>query len=202
MIYTIGHSNYEIDDFLKIASSYGIDFIVDVRSSPYSKYCPQFNKKIIKNALSNAGIKYLFLGKELGARPNDSSSYYGGRVQFEHLRNTELFKQGIAKLKDGENKECVLAIMCSEKSPIDCHRTILISRILKEDGVDVMHIISDTEVIDQSQIEEQLQKKFKLDPLLFDTENAAQERIAGAYKKQEEQIACTQNMENEIGSEY
>lgn len=202
MIYTVGHSNYEIDDFLKIVSTYNIDFIVDVRSSPYSQYCPQFNKEIVKNALSNAGIKYLFLGKELGARPDDPSCYYGGRVQFELLRKTELFKQGIARLKDGVSKECVLAIMCSEKNPIDCHRTILISKILKENGMNTKHIISDTEVIDQNQIEQQLQKKFKLEPQLFDTENAAQERIADAYKKQENRIACTQNTESEIGSGY
>lgn len=202
MIYTVGHSNYEIDNFIKVISSYGIDFIVDVRSSPYSKYCPQFNRENIKDSLKNIGIQYLFLGKELGARPNDSSCYYGGRVQFDLLRKTELFKQGIARLKDAESKVCLLAIMCSEKNPIDCHRTVLISRVLKEEGIDVKHIISDTEVIDQSQIEEQLQKKFKLEPLLFDSENAAQERVAEAYEKQEEHITYKQNVETKIGSEY
>ena len=132
MIYTIGHSNYEIDDFLKIVSNYTIDVIVDVRSSPYSNYCPQFNKDVIKNALSNAGVKYLFLGKELGARPSDPSCYYSGKVQFDLLRKTELFKQGIARLKDGQGKNCVLAIMCSEKNPIDCHRTIPLPLIIRK----------------------------------------------------------------------
>jgi len=202
VIYTIGHSNYEMSTFLNIVSNYGIDIIVDVRSAPYSKYCPQFNKEVIKNSLDKAGVKYLFLGKELGARPDDPSCYYGGMVQFDLLRKTELFKNGIAKIKDGISKGYVLAIMCSEKNPIECHRTILISRVLEEEGLEVKHILNDTEVIEHIQIEEQLQKKFKLEPLLFDAENAKRERIEEAYKKQEERITYTQNMENEIGAEY
>lgn len=202
MIYTIGHSNYEMNDFLHMVATYGIDIIVDVRSAPYSKYCPQFNKEVIQKSLSNVGVKYLFLGKELGARPEDKSCYCGGRVQFGLLRNTALFKEGIARIKAGENKKYRLAIMCSEKNPIDCHRAILVSRVLVEEGVEVKHIISDTEVIDHRQLEQQLQKKFKIEPLLFDTENAAKDRIAEAYKRQEEQITYTQITEAEIGTEH
>lgn len=202
MVYTVGHSNRDINDFIKIIVSYGINCIVDVRSSPFSKYCHQFNKEVIKEVLQNARIKYLFLGKELGARPDDLSCYYKGRVQFDLLRKTELFKQGIARLKDGEDKGCVVAVMCSEKNPIDCHRTILISRVLKENGIELKHIISETESIDQNQLEEQLLKKFKMEPTLFDTENAMNDRIVDAYKKQEEHITYTLNMENTIESEH
>jgi len=202
VIYTIGHSNYKLSDFLNIVTSFGIEVVVDVRSTPYSKYCPQFDKVSIKNSLNNAGVQYLFLGRELGARPDDSSCYYGERVQFGLLRNTDLFKSGIARLKNAASKGCVVAIMCSEKDPIECHRTLLISRVLKEDGVEVKHIINEAEVLDQNQIEEQLQKKFKLEPLLFDTNTAEQSRILEAYKKQEEQIIYSQTMEHEIGPEY
>lgn len=202
MIYTIGHSNYKMDDFLSVVSSYGIDIIIDVRSAPYSKYCPQFNKEVIKNSLDRAGIKYLFLGKELGARPDDLSCYYGRRAQFDLLRKTDLFKKGISRLKEEASKGGELAIMCSEKNPIDCHRTILISRVLKEEELEVKHILNDAETIDQIEIEKQLQRKFKLEPLLFDSQSADRERIKEAYKKQEELITYTQSVEDEIGAEH
>ena len=160
MVYTIGHSNYQIRDFVGLLLTYSIDIIVDVRSAPYSKYCPQFNKEVIQNSLNNAGIKYLFLGKELGARPSDLSCYHGGRVQFDLLRKAVFFKKGIEKLKDEMSQGYALALMCSEKNPIDCHRTILISRVLKEHGLEVKHILNATEIIDQNQIEEQLQFLF------------------------------------------
>lgn len=201
MIYTIGHSNYEMNVFLDIAASYGIDILVDVRSSPYSKYCSQFNKEVIKNALNNAGVEYLFLGKELGARPADLSCYYEGRVQFNLLKKTDLFKKGIDKLKEEVNKGHILAIMCSEKNPAECHRAILISRVLTEEGLEVKHILDKTEIIDQPQIEKQLQKKFKLEPSLFDSQNANWERTTEAYEKQEELIAYTESAEAEIGAE-
>jgi hypothetical protein len=187
-IYTIGHSNYEIDYFLKIVYSYNIEIIVDVRSVPYSKYCPQFNKEPIKKSLNNSGIKYLFLGKELGARPDEPSCYCNGKVKFDILRATELFKRGIYRLEEEVNKGCILAIMCSEKNPIDCHRTILISRVLKKNGLDIKHIVSDIETINQNEIEKQLKKEFNLQPLLFDKEDSPQQRIEEAYKKQEERI--------------
>jgi uncharacterized protein (DUF488 family) len=191
-----------MDDFLSVVSSYGIDIIIDVRSAPYSKYCPQFNKEVIKNSLDRAGIKYLFLGKELGARPDDLSCYYGRRAQFDLLRKTDLFKKGISRLKEEASKGGELAIMCSEKNPIDCHRTILISRVLKEEELEVKHILNDAETIDQIEIEKQLQRKFKLEPLLFDSQSADRERIKEAYKKQEELITYTQSVEDEIGAEH
>lgn len=187
-IYTVGHSNYDTDKFLEIICAYNIQVVVDVRSAPYSKFCPQFNKEIIEKSLQSKGIKYLFLGKELGARPDDTNCYFQGRVNFDRLKESEQFREGILRLKEGLKNRYVLAIMCSEKKPIECHRTILISRTLKEEGIEVKHILGGTEVIDQDQIEEQLQKKFKIEPSLFDTENAAAERIKEAYEKQEEQI--------------
>ena len=201
MIYTVGHSNYDFDVFLKFISKWKIEVIVDVRSAPYSKFCPQFNREVIQKALSNAGIKYLFLGKDLGARPDEPSCYEYGRVKFDLLRKTATFEKAIARLKAGDSKGVVVSLMCSEKNPIDCHRAILVARVLKNEGIEVKHIVSEIELIDQAQIEEQLQEKFKLEPLLFDTETAAQERIADAYKMQEEKITYNQHSESEDGSE-
>lgn len=203
LIYTVGHSNYSTDEFLRILGAYGIQIIVDVRSAPYSKYCPQFNKDIIEKSSQCKGIKYLFLGKELGARPNDPNCYSHGSVSFDRLKESELFKAGIARLQEGIKNNCVLALMCSEKEPISCHRTILISRVLSDAGVEVRHILSSTECCTQLDIEESLQKQFKLEPLLFDTANAAEDRVREAYKHQEEHITYTDEKErNIIGSEY
>ncbi len=188
VIYTIGHSNYDTNQFIKILQSYSIDTVVDIRSAPYSKYCRQFNKKTIDQVLNNSGIKYLFLGKELGARPENPECYEQNRIQYDKLKETELFKQGIERIKDSTSK-CIAALMCSEKEPISCHRTILVSRVLKGEGIEVRHILDENTTVSQDEIEEQLQKKFKLEPLLFDPPDANQARIDEAYKKQEEKIS-------------
>ena len=97
-MYTIGHSNHKADEFIQILHHYQIQLVVDVRSEPYSKYCPQFNKDTIKQMLSNSGIKYLFLGKELGARPEDKDCYVNSKVSFDKLRSLVSFKKGISRL--------------------------------------------------------------------------------------------------------
>ena len=187
IIYTIGHSNYDANQFIAILQSYSIDTVVDIRSAPYSKYCRQFNKKTIDQVLNNNGIKYFFLGKELGARPDSPECYEQSRIQYDKLKETELFIQGIKRIKDDTSK-CIAALMCSEKDPTNCHRTILVSRVLKGEGIEVKHILDENTIVSQDDIEEQLQKKFKLEPLLFDPPDAKQRRIDEAYKKQEERI--------------
>lgn len=184
-IYTIGHSNHEIDKFMRLLKQHGIEVVADVRTSPYSKYSPQFNKDVIKTALNNNGFKYLFLGAELGARPTDTGCYIGGRVSFERLKNTPLFQQGIERLLAGMNTYRV-ALMCSEKDPVNCHRTILVSRCLTTQGVMVMHILEDGTLVKQSDIEEYLMHSFKIQPGLFDSD--IDELIKDAYEKQEKHI--------------
>jgi uncharacterized protein (DUF488 family) len=188
IIYTIGHSNYESYQFIKILHSHSIETIVDVRSAPYSKYCPQFNMDTIKQALNNSGIEYLFLGKELGARPKEQDCYVGGKVSFEKLRESEFFKKGMLQLLD-ETEKHNIAIMCSEKEPIDCHRAILISRVLTQQGVTVKHILSEKELMEHKDLEEQLLKKCKVEETLFDTESSKQLNLQEAYQKQEKMIS-------------
>jgi len=138
-VYSVGHSNHEADKFVEILQGFSVGVVVDVRSAPYSRYCPQFNRDVIELVLKNVGIKYLFLGKELGAKPDDHAYYEGTRVSFEKLRASDSFRNGISRILDGM-EECNIAIMCSEKDPINCHRAILISRVLVEKGVSVKHI--------------------------------------------------------------
>ena len=195
IIYSVGHSNYGADKFAEILRSFSIEVVVDVRSAPYSRYCPQFNKETIEQLLRDSGIKYLFLGNELGARPTDRTSYANGRVSFDELRSSECFRQGIYRLLDGVNKSNV-AMMCSEKEPINCHRAILISRILSEKGISVRHILNETETLAHKDLEAMLLKKFKVEETLFDTPSSIRSDIEEVYKKQEDLICYKETVQD------
>jgi uncharacterized protein (DUF488 family) len=92
--------------------------------------------------LKKRGIAYVFVGKELGARSDDPSCYEGGRVRYGHLARTSIFKTGIDRVLSGAQKYRI-ALMCAEKEPLDCHRTLLVSRALEQLGVSIVHILSD-----------------------------------------------------------
>lgn len=141
-VYTIGHSNHGLDAFIALLKRHGISALADVRSAPYSRFNPQFNKDALERDLKAQGIKYVFLGRELGARSDDPACYSGGRVQYTRLARTVTFKSGIERLERGAVDQRI-ALMCAEKEPLECHRTLLVSRALDEDGVAVSHILAD-----------------------------------------------------------
>jgi uncharacterized protein (DUF488 family) len=141
-IYTIGHSNHPIEKFLGLLSQHGITAIADVRSTPFSRRNPQFNSNKLAASLHAQGIAHVFLGKELGARSEDPCCYEDGRVQYRRLAQTDLFKQGLERVIAGAERYR-LALMCAEKEPLDCHRTLLVSRALELQGAAVTHILAD-----------------------------------------------------------
>ena len=124
---------------------HAITAIADVRSSPYSKYSPQFNIDVLQSELNKNGIKYVFLGKELGARSEDDKCYVGDVVSYEKLSNTIAFQNGIRRLEDGCGRYTI-ALMCSERDPIECHRAILVSKVLEERGAEINHILGNGEL--------------------------------------------------------
>src|SRR5260370_29901262 len=138
-VYTIGHSTHSIERFIELLQLHAVTALADVRSHPHSRMNPQFNRDSLKEALDAADIKYVFLGKELGARSEEKSCYRNGQVQYDLLSKTELFKKGIQRVKAGADSYPI-ALMCAEREPLECHRTILVSRRLCEDGLRVMHI--------------------------------------------------------------
>ncbi|MDG7000357.1 MAG: DUF488 domain-containing protein, partial [Nitrososphaerota archaeon] len=142
MLYTIGHSTLRVEDFIRLLRLHDITALADVRSQPYSRANPQFNREALQLSLQESGIKYVFLGPELGARSEDESCFDEGKVQYERLSKTALFQSGLERVKKGM-QDYRIALMCAEKDPLDCHRTILISRCLEELGVNVQHIHSD-----------------------------------------------------------
>lgn len=141
-VYTIGHSTHSIETFISLLKSHDVSAVADVRSRPYSRMNPQFNREPLKEALRNAHIQYVFLGKELGARSEDKSCYRNGQVQYDLLAQTDLFKHGIDRVTKGARTHRV-ALMCAEKEPLECHRTILVGRKLYESGLAVQHILPD-----------------------------------------------------------
>ena len=138
-VLTIGHSTHTIERFVSLLQEHGVTALVDVRSAPFSRFNPQFNKKSLEIKLRDNGIAYVFLGKELGARSDDQTCYENGRVQYGRLAQTELFKKGIERVKKGMVTHSV-ALMCAEKEPLECHRTLLVSRALVRQGTPVAHI--------------------------------------------------------------
>jgi uncharacterized protein (DUF488 family) len=145
-IYTIGHSNHSLDTFLDILKAHEIEVLVDIRSQPYAKYATYFSGRDLKAAVIEAGIRYLFLGKELGGRPQ-GDEYYDpeGYVLYGRVAESALFQEGIARLEKGLEKHRV-AMMCSEENPAHCHRHLLVGRVLAERGITVNHIYGDGRV--------------------------------------------------------
>jgi uncharacterized protein (DUF488 family) len=121
-----------------------------VRSQPFSRRNPQFNKDRLAAELTQYSIAYVFLGKELGARSEDPACYEDGRIQYPRLAATSDFKAGIERVLAGAQKYR-LALMCAEKEPLNCHRTLLVARALDLQGVSIAHILTDASVESQEQ---------------------------------------------------
>lgn len=162
MIYTIGHSNYPIEHFVALLQQHGIQALADVRSNPYSRFNPQFNREKLQASLATVSIRYVFLGEELGARSKDPSVYdEEGRVSYTKLAQTPLFRQGIARLETGM-QQLRIAIMCAERNPLECHRTILVARELEKTGIPVTHILHDGTLESNRHAMERLATELKL----------------------------------------
>lgn len=140
VIYTIGHSNHPVERFIELLGHHRIEVLVDIRSSPYSKHTPQFDLKNIKRDIEAAGIRYLYLGKELGGMPKDQEFYDSrGEINYAALAESPSFREGISRLKKGL-QQYRLALMCSEENPENCHRWLLVGRTLLADGITVINI--------------------------------------------------------------
>jgi uncharacterized protein (DUF488 family) len=141
-ILTIGHSTHTLEHFIALLKQHGVTAVADVRSAPYSRFNPHFNKAELERSLKAEGIRYVFLGRELGARSDDPSCYEKGRVQYARLARTEAFRKGIERLLRGA-AEHRIACMCAEREPLECHRTLLVARALVDEGAEVAHIHAD-----------------------------------------------------------
>jgi uncharacterized protein (DUF488 family) len=186
-IYTIGHSTHEIETFLMLLSKSSITAIADVRSAPYSRRHPQFNREPLHKNLESCGIRYVFMGAEIGGRGSDESMYDDqGRVSYASIAESSSFNEGIKRILVGSER-MTIALMCAEKDPLCCHRGILISRHLVACGVPVLHIHADARIESHRDAEKRLCHLFGLhEPDMFRTDDQI---LAEAYERQEARIA-------------
>ena len=161
IIYTVGHSTHEVDAFLELIKSAGINCIVDVRSVPASAYTPQFNQEPLKKVLNENHIAYLHLPKEFGAQQTDEKLLDDeGKLDFEKMKETTAFKSGLERIRHGADKGYVIAIMCSESEPLDCHRFSLVSIGLENEGFEVKHLLKDKSVKTNDELKQELLKEY------------------------------------------
>src|SRR5260370_42682885 len=146
-VYPIGHWNGAAERLLGLLIQHGVGSVADVRSQPYSRFNPQFNREDLACVLKASGLEYLFLGHELGARSSNSACYRDGRAQYSLIAKTPLFEQGIERLR-GAMEDGRVVILCAEKEPLTCPRSILIGRYLHERDFDVRHILEDSSLAD------------------------------------------------------
>jgi uncharacterized protein (DUF488 family) len=152
-IFSIGHSNHPIEKFMSILKQNEIELVVDTRSQPYSKFAPHFSSGSIEALLKKEGIDYLFLGKELGGRPQEPEFYDSeGHVLYWKLANTAKLKEGIQRLEE-EAKTRRVAIMCSEEDPRCCHRRLLVGKVLSGRGTELDHIRSDGRIQPEEELD-------------------------------------------------
>ncbi len=143
IVFTVGHSSHTWEQFADLLRGQKIDVIADTRSAPYSRFAPQFDREVLQKKLSDCGFRYVFLGGELGGRPADPAYYdKKGHVLYGRMKSDPVFAAGIERLERGM-REFRVALLCGEENPAQCHRRLLVGRVLTEHGHEILHIRAD-----------------------------------------------------------
>lgn len=193
-LYTIGHSQHTPEYFITLLRKHNINYVLDVRSTPYSKHAEQFNKENVCALLQTVDIKYSFMGKYFGARPTEFDLYCDeGYLDFERVAKSERFNIGMQNVILGLQHGNRIALMCTEKDPIDCHRAIMVARAFDLNGVEVNHILSNGNLQTQKELDNRLVDKFfpnRGQLSIFNYKNimSDEEYTSQAYRKRNEEI--------------
>lgn len=182
-VFSIGYSNLSMEQFCKLLHLHGITAIADVRSSPYSKAFPNYNRESMPAWLNEAKVKYVYLGLELGPRSSDKSLYKNDQIQFSLLSQTDLFCKGIERLSNGSQNHNI-AIMCAEKDPMTCHRSLLVAEYAKDHGLDFVHIHQNGDLETHDNMLKRAMAQYKIMPDMLTDEDTC--------KKMAHQKLCTQ----------
>lgn len=188
-ILSVGHSTLTYETFVRRLKSVGVTAIADVRSSPFSRHLPHFNQDVLKDTLAQDGIAYVFLGQELGGRPQGQKYYTNGIADYEKMATSSSFKEGICRVIEGSQKYNI-AMMCSEHNPLDCHRCLLVGRALIEQDLDINHILSNGGIVSHVKIESQLLAMLGKDEK--DMFASPEELRSDAYRERARKVAFTQ----------
>jgi uncharacterized protein (DUF488 family) len=185
-VLTIGHSTLPYERFLALLRQASVTAVADVRTAPYSRHFPHFNRDTLRDELRHDKIAYVFLGEELGGRPKDKRFFCNGVADYEKMARTEEFAKGLDRVVEGAKKYRI-AMMCSEHDPLDCHRCLLVGRALHQRGVAVRHVLSSGEIIGHNAIEAKLMElSGRSDDDLFEP---VEKRLAVAYRDRASKVA-------------
>jgi uncharacterized protein (DUF488 family) len=185
-VITIGHSTHSWERFVALLRGANVTAVADVRTSPYSRLYPHFNREDLREELRSAGISYVFLGKELGGRPSERRFYCEGVADYEKMSQAPEFNKGLDRVIEGAKKYRI-ALMCSERDPLDCHRCLLVGRALAQRDIRVKHILDNGNVVSQDEIENKL---LELSGRNVDDFFAPRvERLATAYRERARKVA-------------
>lgn len=188
-MFTIGYSGLDMPGFTALLAQHGVAVVCDVRSTPFSRFKPDFSRGPFRRHLNAAGVKYVFLGRELGARPEDRGCYVGGQARYDRIAATEPFRLGLDRVRNGA-ATTRLALVCSERDPVECHRAILVAHRLPDLHEDIAHIHTDGRLETQGELDDRLVALHGLTPPpLLSAPGDADRARALAYDKQADAIA-------------
>src|ERR1700692_3601385 len=177
---TIGHSNLAADRFIALLKNAGVTAVADVRSVPFSRWCPWFSSKALATRLAAEDVAYVALGDELGGRPRDPQLYRDGVADYEAMARQPDFQMGLDRLL-ADAARARVCLMCAEREPLDCHRCLLVARALAERGLTIGHILHDGTIEPHQATEQRLLALAGEGHDLFVT--GQNERIAAAYPR-------------------
>ena len=190
-VLTIGHSNHPLETFMDLLLQHRVTVLADVRSAPYSRFNPHFNREPLATALKARQIRYVYLGRELGGRSDDPDCYEDGRIRYERLAQTDRFHEGIERVMRGAVEHRIV-LMCSEKEPVDCHRTLLVAQSIDKRGMDIAHIHPDGRLESHADAMQRLINRFNLEQEqqdMFSQQQSRTELIAEAVTRQAGRVA-------------
>ena len=155
-IHTIGYGARTLDELVAALKAHRIEYLLDVRSSPYSKFKPEFSREALEAALKARGLRYRFLGDTLGGQPRDPDCYTNGKVDYQKVRQQPFFQSGLDRLRQAHAQRLRAALLCSEGRPEQCHRSKMIGEALAAAGIPVRHIDEDGQLLTQMQVMDRL----------------------------------------------
>jgi uncharacterized protein (DUF488 family) len=185
-IFTIGHSTHSVGRFVELLRMHQVTEVADVRSVPYSRFTPHFNRGAIESSLRREGVDYVYAGRELGARRDEPECFEGGQAKYERIALLPRFREGIERLSHAAATRRV-ALMCAEKDPITCHRTVLVARALLRAGLEVRHILEDGRIESAAEAEERILDAAGMPRV--DLFQSRQELVDAAYRALGERMA-------------
>lgn len=152
-VWTVGHSNHDVETFLALVRRHQVAHLVDVRSHPYSRYAPQFNREELRASIEACGIRYTFLGAALGGRPRREDQLDAeGHALYDRMSMEPTFSDAIDGILRGASEHRI-ALLCSCGVPHECHRRLLVGKVLCDRGAELRHILPDGDVLSERTVQ-------------------------------------------------